>query len=140
MKEYSYGIAPYRISDGKIYLLLNKTSSVSDWNFFKGKIEDGETIEECAVREFLEETGCDLSSLYKEKFFFQKNKRKDIGIFLIQVFDLDIQISDEIFSFDWIELKDDLVFSKNQIKIYNDIFLYFSGLRIYFNKTTTTSG
>ena len=46
--------------DGKV--LLVHRPRYDDWTFPKGKAEDGETDEDCAVREVLEETGleCEL--------------------------------------------------------------------------------
>lgn len=57
MKKYSYGICPYIIRENKVFILLNQTSYKSTWNFFKGKIEEGETIHQAAQREFAEEVG-----------------------------------------------------------------------------------
>lgn len=39
------------------YILLIKGKSSKKWGFPKGYIEKGETVEECAIREFNEETG-----------------------------------------------------------------------------------
>jgi 8-oxo-dGTP pyrophosphatase MutT (NUDIX family) len=45
-------------------VLLVHRPKYDDWTFPKGKAEDGETDEECALREVLEETGlrCELMS------------------------------------------------------------------------------
>jgi len=126
MKELSCGFCPYIIKNDGIYIFLNKTSRCSLWNFFKGKIESGESFEECAEREFLEETGFDLSSYHKEKVFFQKNKRKNILIYLVEI-DIEIEAkrSQEIYSSAWIRLDPKIIVSKNQSKIFSDIFIYF---------------
>ena len=141
MKEKSYGISPYYIKDREIFILLNKTSHISDWNFFKGKIEKDETIKECALREFAEEARHDFSEHPLEDFFLQKNKRKDVGIFLIQIekrleFYYDRK---EIFQYDWIKLESDIKLSKNQQKIYNDIFLFLKPLKDYLKNTSITN-
>lgn len=44
------------------YILLIKGKSSKKWGFPKGYIEKGETIEECAIREFNEETGLKFES------------------------------------------------------------------------------
>lgn len=124
MKEYSYGICPYKLKDKKAYILLNKTGRVGDWNFFKGKIEKDETIEECAVREFSEETGTMVPPEVLENFFTQNSPRKDVGIFLTDWTKLDLTICpdrEEIFSYSWVEVTKDVVTSKNQQKIYDNI-------------------
>jgi 8-oxo-dGTP pyrophosphatase MutT (NUDIX family) len=83
MKLHSYGIAPYSIIGGNFFILLNKTSERSDYNFFKGKIEHNEEIADCAIREFYEETGVKVKKSDLEDYFKQKSPRKDVGIFLV---------------------------------------------------------
>ena len=140
MKEKSYGISPYFVKNKKIYILLNKTSYVSDWNFFKGKIEGEETKIQCAIREFCEEARFDFSDYRLEDYFEQKNKRKDIGIFLVQVEEkMDFYFDrKEIFEYEWVELDTDIKLSPNQQKIYNDIFLFLKPLRNYLEFTSIT--
>ena len=127
-KEFSYGIAPYQIMNGYFYILLNKTSEESFYNFFKGKIETNETIYECAIREFREETGILVDENLLEDYFYQKSPRKDVGIFLVdwatyhnQPFDFQEK---EIWSATWVRLKS-IETSKNQQKIINEIELLF---------------
>ena len=140
MKEKSYGICPYYIKDNKIYILLNKTSDFSPFNFFKGKIEENETINECAIREFAEEARVDLSDYKLEDFFEQKNRRKDIGIFLLHIDkELDIYIDrKEIYTYKWIDIDEEIELSKNQQKIYNQIFIFLKPLREYLKYTSIT--
>jgi len=129
MKEFSYGICPYQIREDGVYVLLNKTGRIGDYNFFKGKIEEGESIEDCAVREFEEESGIVVAQSYLGDYFFQKGSRKDVGIFLISFTDKEISISadpEEIFSYSWVRIDDGVVTSKNQQKIMDDIVFYFN--------------
>jgi len=129
-KEQSFGICPYQIMNGFFYVLLNKTSEESFYNFFKGKTEEGEIVKETAIREFYEETGIKISESDLEDYFFQKSPRKDIGIFLVDW----NKYQDSLFSFQereiwsasWVQLKDGDIMSKNQQKIFNDINLAFS--------------
>ena len=127
-KEQSYGICPYTIILGNFFVLLNKTSEESYYNFFKGKIEEGETTEQCAQREFFEETGVKVDSKDFEDYFFQKSSRKDVGIFLVdwaryQQFPFYFQ-EKEIWSATWVRLKS-IEVSKNQQEIINSIELLF---------------
>jgi len=132
MKEKSYGICPYQIMNGHIYVLLNKTSEKSYFNFFKGKIEDNESIEECAKREFKEETGIDIDISDFENYFFQQSRRKDIGIYLVDWIKYSKKIfhfqKREIWSATWVQLEN-IETSKNQQKIINDIELFFKPIR-----------
>ena len=130
MKKKSFGICPYIIKDKSVFILMNKTSKKSDWNFFKGKIEDKESVIDCAIREFKEEAGIKVKEEDLEAFFIQQNKRKDIGVFLI-----DWSLYNKSFKFDkreiykskWIDIfkNKDLKISKNQKEIYNQILTYF---------------
>lgn len=132
MKEYSYGISPYYIDDdNKVYVMVSKSSKDSLYGFVKGKIEDKETTKECAVREFKEETSISLNKKNLENYFCQKNKKKDIGIFLIDRFGINFVIEEklnkELYSIEFLELNYDLyyMFEKNQKQILNDVCLYF---------------
>lgn len=85
MKEKSYGVVFYLIKKNRIFILLSSTSSTSGLGCVKGKIEDNETIIEASIREFEEEAYITVKEEYLEKFFHQKNKKKDIGVFLYNV-------------------------------------------------------
>jgi 8-oxo-dGTP diphosphatase len=51
------GAVPWRINQGKLEVLLIHRPRYDDWSWPKGKIDPGETIPECAVREVEEEIG-----------------------------------------------------------------------------------
>jgi len=131
-KVKSFGICPYIIKDNSVFILMNKTSKKSDWNFFKGKMEDKEGVIDCAIREFKEEVGVKVKEDDLEEFFIQINKNKDIGIFLVdwslynKSFKFDKK---EIYKAEWIDIfkNPDLKVSKNQRKIYEQILTYFLG-------------
>lgn len=131
MKEYSFGICPYILRKDGFYILLNKTSRVSDWNFFKGKMEAGELITQCALREFEEETGRKLRTSRLEEYFYQTSKRKDIGVYLVNFTNFNNDLSSfkfqekEIHHADWVKLDSEFVMSKNQSKIILDIKAFF---------------
>jgi 8-oxo-dGTP pyrophosphatase MutT (NUDIX family)/phosphohistidine phosphatase SixA len=56
---YAAGVVCWRMCSGRneIEVLLVHQSRYGEWSWPKGKLEDGETLPECAVRETLEETG-----------------------------------------------------------------------------------
>lgn len=84
-KENSYGICAWRINEKKeieISLIKPVKSKNNTWGFPKGRIEIGETEIEAALREFEEETGnLEIDYIFNRKFF-QKNKHKNISIWL----------------------------------------------------------
>ncbi|XAO45034.1 NUDIX hydrolase [Glutamicibacter ectropisis] len=51
------GAIPWRIIDNKLQVLLIHRPKYDDWSWPKGKLDPGESIAECAVREVREEVG-----------------------------------------------------------------------------------
>lgn len=49
-------LVEHRSTEGRTVLVVHRPR-YDDWSFPKGKLDPGETIEECARREVLEETG-----------------------------------------------------------------------------------
>lgn len=83
-KIKAYGVCVYKIEQHTIKVLMCKSrQSKSKWGFLKGVAEDFETKEETALREFFEESSIETEKKYFEKYFEQKNPKKDIGIFLV---------------------------------------------------------
>lgn len=84
--ETSCGTIPWRITDNNSVelLLIKQFINKETWGFAKGHINDGESIEECAVRETLEETGVGvtLSTRMPDCFVEQRDFSKKIISFL----------------------------------------------------------
>jgi len=124
-KLFSYGICLYKIEEQDIYIYLNKTSSISDWNFFKGKMEDKETFEETAIREMFEETNILVKKNQLENLFEQTNKKKNLGVYLVDFNVINFETlkldKKEIFEGKWLNIKENIIVSKNQIKIFNKL-------------------
>lgn len=134
MKEYSYGVVPYTIKDNRVYLLVSLASKKDlKYGFFKGKIEIGETIKDCAVREFYEETGIKIEKDWLDKYFSQKHIQKDVGVFLLDIdyiINEKVNLNKENYGFKIIEINElyNNIIS-NQDKILKEIILYFKDLR-----------
>lgn len=91
--EKSAGILAYRIVDGKVQVLLGETGGPfwkkgqRKYGIPKGMVEEGETEEQTARREFTEETGfsipedCELIDLGTSKSF----SGKEVRIFAVKI-------------------------------------------------------
>ncbi|WAH96047.1 NUDIX hydrolase [Arthrobacter sp. MMS18-M83] len=55
------GAIPWRVTKGALEVLLIHRPKYDDWSWPKGKLDVGETIPECAVREIREEIGLDAA-------------------------------------------------------------------------------
>jgi 8-oxo-dGTP pyrophosphatase MutT (NUDIX family) len=139
MKEVSFGVCFYKIENSSIYILMNKTNSKSSFNFFKGKKEEGENNIDTAIREIKEETNIDIKLENLETYFFEINKRKNIGIFIVDWNNLKIKKviyqKEEIYSVDWVNITNhNIEISKNQYKLYLNITSYLSQKLCNFKK------
>ncbi len=86
-KIKAYGICLYKKDQDTIKILLCKSvSSKNRWGFLKGIWELNETQEETAIREFKEESNIQITQNNFEQFFEQINKKKDIGIYLVNFY------------------------------------------------------
>ncbi|QCU77432.1 NUDIX hydrolase [Citricoccus sp. SGAir0253] len=54
------GVVPWRLNGKGLEVLLIHRPDYDDWSWPKGKLDDGETLPECAVREVREEIGLDV--------------------------------------------------------------------------------
>ena len=121
MKEYSYGICPYKIENSEVQILLIQPKGHNDWGFIKGKIDSGETKEECAIRECLEETNISVNEIHLEHFFEQPNSKKDVGIFLVDCCNLNLSNikleKREIENIKFFNIKENIKINKNQEQI-----------------------
>jgi 8-oxo-dGTP diphosphatase len=80
------GVIRRRGEGGQIEVLLIHRPHRDDWTFPKGKVEDGETDESCALREVEEETGlrCALSDeLPTISHIDHKGRRKVVRYWLM---------------------------------------------------------
>ena len=106
--ERSCGAIVYRyINDGIRYLLIKNKRS-SNWGFPKGHVERGETNEQTAIREVLEETGIHIEILpsfaYKAEYTIHGNIEKSVTIYLARTDDTQTIIQrEEIEDYIWLD-------------------------------------
>ena len=84
--ESSCGAVVYRIEEGRRKFLLIRNRRSAHWGFPKGHVEPGETNEQTAIREVLEETGLNIKILpdfvQKSDYTIQGKIEKSVLIFL----------------------------------------------------------
>ena len=108
-EEVSAGIILFNDNEDRKFLLLNYPSK--HWDFVKGKMENGETSHETALRETKEETGIlDVEFLdgFEEEieYYFRAENQdihKKVIFFLGKTKTLDIILSHEHLDFIWLD-------------------------------------
>ena len=110
IEETSAGIVLFRKEKSKkLFLLLHYPSG--HWDFVKGKMEEGETPHETAIRETQEETGItDVEFLDNFEEWIQYNfqfqgelVRKKVVFFLGETKTKDVKISHEHLNYAWMD-------------------------------------
>jgi 8-oxo-dGTP pyrophosphatase MutT (NUDIX family) len=110
IEETSSGVVLFRKEDEKIlFLLLHYPSG--HWDFVKGKMEEGESPHETAIRETNEETGItDIEFLDNFEEWIQYNfqfqgelVQKKVVFFLGETKTKDVKISHEHLNFTWMD-------------------------------------
>jgi bis(5'-nucleosidyl)-tetraphosphatase len=108
-QEFSAGVVVFRKENSRrIYLLLHYEEG--HWDFPKGHIEKGESEEQAARRECVEETGIKELSLipgFKEKieYFYKRDGKtfhKQVVFLLAETEIQDVKISWEHVGFEWL--------------------------------------
>ena len=110
IKETSAGIVLFRKENSKIlFLLLHYPSG--HWDFVKGKMEEGETTHQTAIRETLEETGItdivfldDFEEWIEYNFQFHGELvHKRVVFFLAETKTKEVSISHEHLDYTWMD-------------------------------------
>lgn len=102
----SCGVIPYRWSNGeREYLILLQTNQC--WSFPKGHMESGETEEQTALRELLEETGLQAKLVPGKRVVSEydilPNARKQVVLFLGEAEGAVIPAEQEVVQFRWVK-------------------------------------
>ncbi len=97
--ESSCGAVIYREEEGEKKFLLIRNRRSAHWGFPKGHIEPGETKEETAVREVLEETGINIEIIpgfiKNSEYSIQGKIEKSVSIFLARTVQKDYKLQEE---------------------------------------------
>ena len=111
--EHSSGGAVIRTQDGERHVALIATRGKTRWGLPKGAVSDGETSEQAALREVLEETGLEaeiVRPLDTIEYFFRAGDtliRKRVDFYLMRYVsgELTPQLS-EVDDVEWVELSE----------------------------------
>ena len=90
---------------GEVEVLVVHRPKYDDWSFPKGKLEAGETDEECALREVEEETGfrCTLGpELTSTAYIDRKGRPKEVRYWVMTIEDGSFTPSDEVDEVRWV--------------------------------------
>ena len=110
IEETSAGIVLFRKENSKnLFLLLHYPSG--HWDFVKGKMEKGESVQQTAIRETKEETGItDINFIDNFEEWIEYNFQykgelvhKKVVFFLAETKENKITISDEHLNFTWMD-------------------------------------
>lgn len=105
--ERSCGAVVYRVINSEIRYLLIKNKRSANWGFPKGHVEKGESNEQTAAREVLEETGIHIKILpqfaYKSEYIIHGDVEKSVTIYLARTNDTQTVIQkEEIDDYIWL--------------------------------------
>ena len=119
--ERSCGAVVFRKINNEIRYLLIRNRRSSNWSFPKGHVENGETLEDTAKREVLEETGLRIKILpgfkCKSEYSIQNRIQKTVQIFVASTEDTQTIIQqEEIEDYLWLTYER----AYNQLKFEND--------------------
>ena len=115
IEERSAGTVLFNETDsGKNFLLLNYPSG--HWDFVKGNIEKGESLQQTVIREIREETGIidvEFVDGFEDKieYHYQRDGdlvHKEVVFFLAKTKTIDVKISHEHLGFVWLNFDDAL--------------------------------
>lgn len=100
-----------RAGEERLEIAVIHRPSRHDWSLPKGKLDPGETLEECALREVAEETGlrCKLgrfvgSTAYRDR----RHRPKTVAYWLMEPVDGVFEASAEVDELRWLEAKEAL--------------------------------
>lgn len=93
------------VVDGDMVLLCHRPR-YDDWTFPKGKLDPGETLAECALREVVEETGlvCELGEpVLATRYVDHKGRTKEVRYWLMTVTGGEFEPNDEVDEIAWVD-------------------------------------
>jgi 8-oxo-dGTP pyrophosphatase MutT (NUDIX family) len=97
------GIIRRMVASGRVEVACIYREARGDWTFPKGKIDQGETFEQGALREVLEETGMRFAGT--TNYTHRKGKPKIVAYYLMSANDGEFAPNDEVDELIWVPLE-----------------------------------
>ena len=94
------------VVDAEGRLLVVHRPRYDDWTFPKGKLDSGETLEECAIREVEEESGCVCrlgEAVATVHYVDHKGRSKQVVYWLMTPTSVEFEPNDEVDEIRWLE-------------------------------------
>lgn len=107
IEVWAAGGAVWRIVDGDVELLLVRRESHDDWTLPKGKLDEGETLRACALREVEEESGfrCETGErLSLVTYTDARDRAKAVVYWIMTVRDGSFEPNEEVDAAGWFDL------------------------------------
>ena len=106
--EVSSGVIFYTKTEENILIFLIKHRQ-GHWGFPKGRVEPGESFEECAKREIFEEVGIklkniDIEKTIKSEYRYGNGIKKEVNYFIMKANKFKPSLNDELVSYEWVPL------------------------------------
>lgn len=103
MAEYTGEVTVNVVENNGEYLFAERSKD-NKWEFVGGKVEEGETIEEAALRELEEETGLQAEVIeVNGSYPSADNPEWELVAIHMKSYNRDVQLADEHNQYDWIE-------------------------------------
>jgi 8-oxo-dGTP pyrophosphatase MutT (NUDIX family) len=114
------GVVMRFVASGRVEVACVFRAARGDWTFPKGKLNDDENFESCALREVVEETGlrCDIVRFIgTTSYVHRKGKPKIVAYYLMNMIAGEFQPNEEVDELLWIPLehvRDRLTWDRDQ--------------------------
>lgn len=103
MTEYTGEVTVNVVENNGEYLLAERSKD-NKWEFVGGKVEEGETIEEAALRELEEETGLQAEVIeVNGSYPSADNPEWELVPIHMKSYNRDVELADEHLQYDWIK-------------------------------------